>query len=231
MNLANFGAVRRLLLVSAVLTLSPLVASAQIVERSQTWANLIATHPCNAGLNGRHTILTDAQSSSSIGGGGGSVRVFVECDGVDTWSIVDIGGGGADLSAYALLAGDEDGQVIQGIAGENKAKLDIGHAQTTIAQLRGEGAAPGYVQANEVGAYLSSADESTYLDLYDGIIEFSTDGVLSASADVIRIISGQTPPTNANDACTAGDTIDTATFHYYCPATNTWVRVAMATWP
>jgi hypothetical protein len=42
MNLANFGAVRRLLLVSAVLTLSPLVASAQIVERSQTWDNLIA---------------------------------------------------------------------------------------------------------------------------------------------------------------------------------------------
>jgi len=94
MNLANFGAVRRLLLVSAVLTLSPLVASAQIVERSQTWDSLIQSHPCNAGLNGRHTILTDAQSSSSIGGGGGSVRVFVECDGVDTWAIVSIGGGG-----------------------------------------------------------------------------------------------------------------------------------------
>lgn len=106
MNLANFGAVRRLLLVSAVLTLSPLVASAQIVERSQTWANLIATHPCNAGLNGRHTILTDAQSSSSIGGGGGSVRVFVECDGVDTWSIVSIGGGAsgpADALAPAVV--------------------------------------------------------------------------------------------------------------------------------
>ena len=72
MTRTNLGAVRRLLLVSAVLTLSPLAASAQIVERSQTWANLIATHPCNAGLNGRHTILTDAQSSSSIGGGAGA---------------------------------------------------------------------------------------------------------------------------------------------------------------
>jgi len=103
MNLANFGAVRRLLLVSAVLTLSAVPVTAQIVERSQTWANLIATHPCNAGLNGRHTILTDAQSSSSIGGGGGSVRVFVECDGVDTWSIVSIGGG-ASGPAEALAS-------------------------------------------------------------------------------------------------------------------------------
>ena len=98
MERSNLGAVRRLLLVSAVLTLSPLAASAQIVERSQTWANLIQSHPCNAGLNGRHTILTDAQSSSSIGGGGGSTRVFVECDGVDTWSIVSIGGGASGPS-------------------------------------------------------------------------------------------------------------------------------------
>lgn len=97
MRLSNFGAVRLPLLAAAVLALFACPVSAQIVERSQTWDNLIATHPCNAGLNGRHTILTDAQSSSSIGGGGGSVRVFVECDGVDTWSIVNIGsaGGGA----------------------------------------------------------------------------------------------------------------------------------------
>lgn len=94
MRLSNFGAVRLPLLAAAVLALFACPVSAQIVERSQTWDNLIATHPCNAGLNGRHTILTDAQSSSSIGGGGGSVRVFVECDGVDTWSIVSIGGGG-----------------------------------------------------------------------------------------------------------------------------------------
>lgn len=106
MRLSNFGAVRLPLLAAAVLALFACPVSAQIVERSQTWDNLIATHPCNAGLNGRHTILTDAQSSSSIGGGGGSVRVFVECDGVDTWSIVSIGGGAsgpADALAPAVV--------------------------------------------------------------------------------------------------------------------------------
>jgi hypothetical protein len=77
-----------------------------------------------------------------------------------------------------LLAGDADGQTIQGRTGSNAARVDIGEAVETIAQLRGQGASPGYVQANAVGAYLSSADEATYLDLYEGIIEFSTDGSL-----------------------------------------------------
>lgn len=202
---------------------------------AQQYTTIIDNLPtCTGNRNGRVISVSDAVSDAdcTVGGATGTDRFVHQCI-CDTlnalgpyWKAV----GGVDLSAYALLAGDEDGQVIQGIAGENKAKLDIGNAVSTIAQLRGEGAAPGYVQANGAGAYLSSADESTYLDLYDGVIEFSTDGVLSASADVVRIISGQTPPTNANDPCTAGDTIDTATYHYYCAATDTWVRVAMATW-
>lgn len=117
MRRANFGAASRVLSLASVLTLLAVPSGAQIVERSQTWDSLIQSHPCNAGLNGRHTILTDAQSSSSIGGGGGSVRVFVECDGVDTWAIVSIGGGGgvsglstADggtaLSDNAIVRGD-----------------------------------------------------------------------------------------------------------------------------
>ena len=111
MRLSNFGAVRLPLLAAAVLALFACPVTAQIVERSQTWANLIATHPCNAGLNGRHTILTDAQSSSSIGGGGGSVRVFVECDGVDTWSIVSIGGGGGGSGDVVGPASATDNEV------------------------------------------------------------------------------------------------------------------------
>jgi hypothetical protein len=111
MRLSNFGAVRLPLLAAAVLALFACPVSAQIVERSQTWDNLIATHPCNAGLNGRHTILTDAQSSSSIGGGGGSVRVFVECDGVDTWSIVSIGGGGGGSGDVVGPASATDNEV------------------------------------------------------------------------------------------------------------------------
>lgn len=99
MRLANFGAVSRVLPLASVLTLLTVPLSAQIVERSRTWADLIASHPCNSGLDGRKAIVTDAQSSSSIGGGGGSVQVFVQCDGVDTWSVVSIGGVGGAATA------------------------------------------------------------------------------------------------------------------------------------
>jgi hypothetical protein len=38
-------------------------------------------------------------------------------------------------------------------------------------------------------------------------------------------------PTNANDACVAGTFSANASFAAFCVATNTWVRVAIATWP
>ena len=38
-------------------------------------------------------------------------------------------------------------------------------------------------------------------------------------------------PVNANDACVAGTFAVDASFAAFCVATNTWVRVAVATWP
>lgn len=38
-------------------------------------------------------------------------------------------------------------------------------------------------------------------------------------------------PVNANDACVAGTFAADASFAAFCVATNTWVRVALATWP
>lgn len=57
-----------------------------------------------------------------------------------------------------------------------------------------------------------------------------SDVILNA-AGAIRLVTAQVAPTAADDACAAGDFIPTATFLYFCSATNTWVRVAVATWP
>lgn len=152
-----------------------------------------------------------------------------------------------DLAPYVLLAGDADGQTIQGRTGANAARVDIGETSIDEAKLIGGGATSGFIKAYTDGVLASSPDLGTSFDLYDQGVEIDTDGAASftggASTNLgstlgltaiggsrVNITSLQTPPTNANDACTAGDTIDTATFHYYCAATNTWVRAAMATW-
>lgn len=97
MRLSNFGAVRLPLLAAAVLASFAASLSAQVVEKGRTYADLVATHPCNSGSSGRLARVTDAQSSSSIGGGGGSTQVWAVCDGVSTWTLTSIGsaGGGA----------------------------------------------------------------------------------------------------------------------------------------
>lgn len=138
---------------------------------------------------------------------------------------------GAGASAFALLAGDADGQTIQGHSGSNAARIDIGETSETVSALYGSGATPGTVQASDQGGYIASADEGTFLDLYDGTLELETDGYLSLTSPAIRLLSSQTAPTNADDTCAAGDTILSASYLYYCSAPDTWTRVALATWP
>lgn len=160
---------------------------------------------------------------------------------------VVVPGGGGGGTGDVLLAGDADGQVIQGRTGADKARIDIGVADASGIRLIGTGAAAGFIYAYTDGVFASSPDFGTSFDLYDSGIDIVSDGSSSFSGVTatnigvaggatyingsrVNVASFQTPPTNANDACIAGDTIDTATFHYYCHATNTWVRVAMATW-
>ena len=246
MNRSNFGAVRLPLLGAAVLASFAVSLSAQVVEKGRTYADLVATHPCNSGSSGRLARITDAQSSSSIGGGGGSTQVWAVCNGVDTWTLTAIGGG-AGGAGDVLLAGDADGQTIQGFTGADKARIDIGVSDASGVRLIGTGATPGFIYAYTDGVFASSPDFGTSIDLYDGGIDIVSDGSssfygvtatnigvaggpTSINGSRVNVASFQTPPTNANDTCTAGDTIDTATFHYFCAATNTWVRAAMATW-
>lgn len=159
------------------------------------------------------------------------------------------GGGDVDLSGYALLAGDADGQTIQGLTGNNKARIELSvGGDVGKAALIGGGATYGFIYAYADGVYGESPDELTSFDLYNGGLDLKTNGTAQFYGSTgtnlgseggwttvigtrVNITSLQTPPTNSNDTCTAGDTIDTATYHYYCAATDTWVRVAMATWP
>ena len=248
MNLSNFGAVRHSLLSAAVLAFLAASASAQMVEKERTFADLTASHPCASGYTGRNAIVTDCDAADDIGDGGGAFRCFAHCDGTAPWESVSIGGGGTGGTGDVLLAGDADGQVIQGFTGEDKARIDIGVTDASGVRLIGTGATPGFIFAHTDGVYSESPDGNTSFDLYNAGVDIDTDGAASFAGVVstnlgsplgftgiggsrVNITSLQTPPTNANDTCTAGDTIDTATFHYYCAATDTWVRVAMATWP
>ncbi len=181
----------------------------------------------------------------------GSVTILCQClsDDGETFVWTKVGGGTSpDLSAYVLLAGDADGQVIQGFTGADKARIDIGVADASGIRLIGTGAAAGFIYAYTDGVFASSPDLGTSFDLYDSGIDIVSDGSslfygetatnigveggpTSINGSRVNVASFQTPPTNANDPCTVGDTIDTATFHYYCHATDTWVRVGMVTWP
>ncbi len=202
---------------------------------AQQYATIIDNLPqCVGNRNGRIISVSDATSDSdcAVGGATGEDR-FVHpcvCDTLNAlgpyWKAV--GGGGGDLSAYALLAGDADGQTIQGVTGSDRPRLAM---DGEGASLYGVGAAPSSLQILEGEAFLSSGDAESYVDIADGYVSVVSNGYIEVIANELKIISSQTPPTNANDTCTAGNTILTATFLYYCYTTDTWVRVAMATWP
>ena len=260
MSPANLGAVRRLLLTSAVLASFSVPLTAQVVEKGRTFADLTATHPCSSAYLDRIARVTDCDAADDIGNGEGAFQCWATCDGSAPWTNLSIGGGGAGGGAGdVLLAGDADGQVIQGISGSDQARVDIGVTDTTSARLLGSGATPAIAFADDQYAGIKSPDTNSDCQVTNGAAGCNSDGAVSflvnpagyfgatstsfyagspsgatsigLSDGAFRVTYAQTPPTNANDACTTGDTIDTATFHYYCAATDTWVRVAMATWP
>lgn len=94
MSPANLGAVRRLLLTSAVLASFAVDATAQVVEKGRTFADLTATHPCSSAYLDRIARVTDCDAADDIGDGGGAFQCWATCDGSAPWEAVAIGGGG-----------------------------------------------------------------------------------------------------------------------------------------
>ncbi len=56
------------------------------------------------------------------------------------------------------------------------------------------------------------------------------DGVVTVSGALLYV-DQPTAPTAADDECVAGTVVITSGFLYFCAATDTWVRAALATWP
>jgi len=143
--------------------------------------------------------------------GAGGAATDLEC--ADCIGGTEIDESALVLTDYALLAGDADGQTIQGVTGENKARVTLTGGN---AALWGDGELAGNVWANDTEAGMLSPDEGSALVVSNGRV---------------KVMTSQTPPTNANDTCTAGDFIPTSGFIYFCVADDTWQRVAIATWP
>lgn len=132
-----------------------------------------------------------------------------------------IGGGGGDLSAYAPLAGaDFTGPV-------SMTSPDVGSGFEF-----GNGAIDFYTDGTVTFAGATVVHGTLNVDpnaLGNKELQVATN-VVTVLGD-LRVSSQLTSaPTNANDPCVVGTTLDTSAYHYYCYATNTWVRVAMATW-
>lgn len=257
MRKIKIGAASLAILLASVLTLSS-QAQGQVVERGRTLADLIASHPCDTGLTNRIARVTDCDAADDLGDGEGAFQCWAYCDGSAPWAAVSIGGGSGG-TGDVLLAGDADGQTIQGRSGSDEARVDIGEGQPYEARMIGGGATPAFAFVDNAYFSAQSPDTNSSIQVTDGSVQISSDAAVGLSVlptgayfgasatsfyagspdstntiDVsnaaVRILYSQTPPTDADDPCTAGDTIDTATFHYYCAATDTWVRAAMATW-
>ena len=193
------------------------LASGQVVEKARTWADLQASHPCSSGLSGRITRLLDADSASDIGGGGGSTQVWVQCDGVDTWSIVSIGGG-----AGGGLSDSDYGDVA--VSGSGTAM--------TVEALRGGAVAVAATTGNLQW-------EGTTADTFEGNFTFADPtadwtwawgaaGTLTGPAGGATIIGG----TGASDtltldgsAGTAGSAVVSASGRLQDPIVNGYLRM------
>ncbi len=280
---------------------------------AQVYVSLIDNLPtCIGNRNGRIISVSDAvdDSDCSVGGATGENR-FVHpciCDTLNAlgpyWKAVGGGSGGA---GDVLLAGDADGQTIQGITGSNRARVDLSVLDPEAAQLIGGGdVSTAIVSADKTYVQLNSADTNTNCSVTNGSAECNSDGavtfsvtpggyfgatptsfyagspdgfttlsVSSSSIDLSASVDGTVEtasvftvntsgvnvdlqdglqqyevtaaagfnfagtrfrinvpaPTNANDACFAGMIAWDSSHFYVCIATDTWVRVAMATWP
>ena len=74
-----------------------------------------------------------------------------------------------------------------------------------------------------------STATQTALDLKANIASPAFTGSVSTSGDTIRIDTAKTP-SSASDTGTTGQIAWDATYFYICVATDTWQRVAHATW-
>ena len=188
MRQANFGAVRPFA-TAAVLALLAAPSFGQVVEKGRTFADLTASHPCDTGLTNRIARVTDCDAADDVGDGEGAFQCWVSCDGSAPWVTQAIGGGGGevDLSGYVKLAGDEDGQTIQGVTGvtDEVSRVVLDYSE---AKLGGPlvGTAYGHVTASGDGVVVSFTNGDTI----SGQIYSTTDGTGISTWNGFTIAAG-----------------------------------------
>lgn len=160
---------------------------------------------------------------------------------------------------FALLAGDADGQQIQGVSGSNKPRLNL--AGTGL-NIYGDGASPAQIQIeggyinlstpdNFSSMYIGNLDASirvstdgtaetqsflnvdgngVELDVHDGVAQFQMDDNGTVFTGAVFRLNGMTVPTTASDPCFAGAVAWDSGFWYVCIALDTWKRTALSTW-
>ena len=132
--------------------------------------------------------------------------------------------------------------------------LAIGTDDTTAGTISAYGDGTGSSEGGQLNLYIAADHDSTYnrwqIDAYEDDLRIFTDvaevirvtptgnvGIgtaapteqLDLSGDAIRIRTAQTPA-SATATGTAGTVCWDASYIYVCTATNTWKRVAIATW-
>ena len=130
--------------------------------------------------------------------------------------------GATDLSAYALLAGDADGQTIQGRTGANAARIDVGEADALVVDLVGGGATPPRVGVNDSEAYLKSSDGESYVFVENSGVSMQGRVKLNGCANYGPLADYSTISDPAE--C---DTFFDTTLHATCEYNGSaWVKVA-----
>ena len=169
-------------------------------------------HVLYSGADGTIPLQVDASASSISGSPGFYVLLpttglqkgfqLANSGGVAGWASFDFSSGGAAKPGFSL--GPSTGVRDVGLARETTGTLRVSNASTGAATLL----------AGKIGITASAATPTALLDV---------------SSDIIRLRTAKTPAT-AGAAGNAGDICWDADFIYVCIDTNTWTRVAIATW-
>lgn len=194
------------LALALILFLVPTFLSAQVLSRVRTHSQL---GTCSK--DGAVVMINDALTAGTCAAGG-SALAACWCD-LSTTSWISQPTAPANLSSYALLAGDADGQVIKGRTGANQPNLDLGQvADAGVARLNGSGATPPYVEVTDSIARLRSPNEATTISAADGVAYITsdtkvglggplvyTDGVIERKVTNVTVAddAGGTKPTGA----------------------------------
>ncbi|MCR4275066.1 MAG: hypothetical protein NUW02_03450 [Candidatus Campbellbacteria bacterium] len=156
--------------------------------------------------------------------------------GTATVGALTIGATPFNPANYVLLAGDADGQTIQGRTGADKPRLEIGVTSADMSELWGSGdsTTAGYVMVDNQSATIGVNDGDTWWSAHADVLEGGIGGFTVVSVDnatkAFKLYTWKTCPVSAIDACSAGEICFDANYIYRCVATDTWKRVSITTW-